>query len=58
MNTTQGLHPISSSGPTASNAARPYAPTTIGSAAFNVNVTTPENASNTRAERNLPGATP
>ncbi|MCW2943183.1 MAG: hypothetical protein JWN00_6168 [Actinomycetia bacterium] len=31
---------------------------TIGSAEFNVNVATPENASSTRAERNLLGVTP
>lgn len=32
-------HPINSSGPTASNAALPYAPVTMGSATFNASVT-------------------
>ncbi len=50
--------PIRRSGPTASNAAFPYLPTTRGSATFNADVTTLAKISNRRPERSTSGEAP
>jgi hypothetical protein len=51
-------HPISSSGPTASNAALPYCPASNGSATFRASVTTLAKTSSRRAGRSWAAAAP